>query len=81
MEDKQTIRVAGHTKSYHVFLSLVHGLGRCMWRSLGGIFSLSLLRSGRALTRGEGAMLVAFYAAFAALEFLLRDWTPAIGIK
>ncbi len=48
---------------------------------LGGIFSLSLLRSGRALTRGEGAMLVAFYAAFAALEFLLRDWTPAIGIK
>lgn len=45
---------------------------------LAGIFSLSLLRSGKALTRGEGALLLAFYALFVMVEFMLRDWTPLI---
>lgn len=45
---------------------------------LAGIFSLSLLRSGRTLTRGEGGMLIAFYAVFVVAEFLLRDWTPLL---
>lgn len=45
---------------------------------LAGIFSLSLLRSGRALTRSEGAMLCAFYGVFVAAEFFLRDWTPLL---
>lgn len=45
---------------------------------IAAIFSLSLLRSGRVLTRGEGAMLIAFYAVFVAVEFLLRDWTPLL---
>lgn len=45
---------------------------------LAGIFSLYLLRSGRVLTRGEGMMLIAFYALFIAAEFLLRNWTPVV---
>ena len=45
---------------------------------LAGIFSLSLLRSERVLTRIEGILLVAFYAVFVAVEFILRDWTPLI---
>ena len=48
---------------------------------LAGIFSLSLLRSGRILTKSEGGLLLAFYAAFVIVEFILRDWTPLIGIK
>lgn len=45
---------------------------------LASIFSLSLLRSGKVLTRGEGVLLIAFYATFVAVEFILRDWTPLI---
>lgn len=48
---------------------------------LAGIFSLSFLRSGRALTKSEGGLLLAFYAVFVIVEFILRDWTPLIGIK
>lgn len=45
---------------------------------LAGMFSLSLLRSGKTLTRSEGGLLVVFYAVFIAVEFMLRDWTPFI---
>lgn len=45
---------------------------------LAGIFSLSMLRSGRELTKSEGALLLAFYAIFIIVEFILRDWTPLI---
>lgn len=45
---------------------------------LAGIFSLSLLRSGKVLTKGEGALLVLFYGIFVIAEFILRDWTPLV---
>ena len=46
---------------------------------LAGIFSLSLLRSGRTLTKPEGALLLAFYGIFVIVEFILMDWTPFTG--
>ena len=46
---------------------------------LAGIISLSFLRSGRVLTKSEGGLLLAFYAIFIIVEFILRDWTPLIG--
>lgn len=45
---------------------------------LAGIISLSFLRSERTLTKSEGGLLLAFYATFVIVEFVLRDWTPLI---
>ena len=45
---------------------------------LAGIISLSFLRSGRTLIKSEGRLLLAFYAVFVIVEFILRDWTPLI---
>lgn len=45
---------------------------------LAALLALSLFRSGRALTREEGVLLLAFYIAFIVVEFVLRDWTPPL---
>ena len=45
---------------------------------LAGFLFFSFLRSGRKLTRVEGAYLLAFYALFIIVEFSLRNWTPLI---
>lgn len=45
---------------------------------LAGFLSLSFLRSGRMLTKWEGWLLLAFYASFVVIEFVLRDWTPLL---
>ncbi len=45
---------------------------------LAGLFVLSLFRSGKEITRIEGGALLAFYAAFVIVEFILRDWTPLV---
>lgn len=45
---------------------------------LAALFALSLLRSGRKLTREEGVFLLFFYVIFVLTEFALRDWTPLI---
>ncbi len=46
---------------------------------LAGMLFFSLLRSGRKLTRSEGALLLAFYLIFVMVEFVIRNWTPLIG--
>lgn len=46
---------------------------------LAGMILFALLRSGRVLTRGEGALLLAFYFVFVIVEFTLRNWTPIIA--
>lgn len=43
-----------------------------------GILFFSFLRSGKKLTRAEGALLLAFYALFIIVEFITRNWTPII---
>jgi len=43
---------------------------------LAGFFSLGLLRSGKELTKPEGALLLVFYAIFIIVEFSLRNWSP-----
>lgn len=45
---------------------------------LAALLFFSLLRTGRRLTRGEGAMLLAFYALFVIVEFITRNWSPLI---
>ena len=45
---------------------------------LAGLFSFSLLRSERTLTKQEGVLLLVFYLLFVIVEFTLRDWTPLI---
>lgn len=63
-----------HPFSFNPRLVIVTGF----FMLLAGIFSLSLLRSGRTLTKSEGGLLLAFYAMFVILEFALREWTPII---
>lgn len=45
---------------------------------LAALLFFALLRTGRKLTRGEGAMLLAFYALFVIVEFITRNWSPLI---
>jgi len=66
-----------HPFSFNPRLTILTGF----FMLLAGIISLSFLRSQRTLTRPEGALLLAFYAIFVITEFILRDWTPLIGIK
>ncbi len=61
-----------HPFSFNPRLILVTGF----FMLLSGLLALSLLRSGRKLTRPEGALLLAFYALFVTIEFMLRNWNP-----
>ena len=63
-----------HPFSFNPRIIIVTGISMI----LAGLFFFSLLRSGRKLTHGEGATLLAFYALFVILEFMLRNWTPLI---
>ncbi|MFY9462703.1 MAG: hypothetical protein WAP52_00770 [Candidatus Sungiibacteriota bacterium] len=64
-----------HPFSFNPRIIIITGI----FMLLAGLLFFSFLRTGRKLTRREGAFLLAFYTLFVMVEFITRNWTPLIG--
>lgn len=63
-----------HPFSFNPRIIIVTGI----FMLFAGILFFSFLRSGKKLTRGEGSLLLVFYALFVIVELITRNWTPLI---